>query len=237
MAVPGSRSTAPIRPSVVPPLEAGDRLTRDEFERRFDATPDLKKAELIEGVVYIPPPVSHIGHSVPQADFLTWLGTYRAATPGVVAGDNGSIRLDLHNMPQPDAYLMIAPACGGQARVDADDYVAGAPELVGEIASSSASRDLHDKLQAYRRNGVKEYVVWRTRDGAVDYFVLRGGRYEPVTPDAHGMIKSEAFPGLWLAPNLLTTEDLAGVMRVAQQGIASAEHVQFVQRLAAARLA
>jgi len=38
------------RPRVLP-LEPGDHLTREEFERRYDATPGLKKAELIEGVV------------------------------------------------------------------------------------------------------------------------------------------------------------------------------------------
>src|SRR5438552_15251075 len=91
-----------VRPSVIPPLQNGDRLTRAEFERRYDATPGLKKAELIEGRVYMPPPVSHVDHSAPHADLITWLGLFRAATPGVIGGDNGSLRIDLDNMPQPD---------------------------------------------------------------------------------------------------------------------------------------
>src|SRR5213593_3768447 len=103
----------PIRPSVVPPLQPGDRLTRSEFERRYDATPHLKKAELIEGIVYMPPPVSHTAHSGPHADLLLWLGSYRVGTPGVLGGDIGSLRLDLNNMPQPDAYLLIDPKHGG----------------------------------------------------------------------------------------------------------------------------
>src|SRR5213080_3480903 len=88
-----------IAPSVIPRLQPGDHLSRAEFERRYDATPNLKKAELIEGVVYMPPPVSHDNHSEPHFDLITWLGTYRVATPGVRGGDNGSIRLDLDNMP------------------------------------------------------------------------------------------------------------------------------------------
>src|SRR5437660_3037868 len=105
----------PTKPSIIPPLQNGDRLTRAEFERRFDATPNLKKAELIEGVVYMPPPVSHTYHSSPHLTLNTFLGVYLASTPGIDGGDNGSVRMDLDNMPQPDAYLLIK---GGQAKID-----------------------------------------------------------------------------------------------------------------------
>src|SRR5689334_11080680 len=118
-----TRSSAPSTqppPQKVPPLENGDRLTRDEFERRFDATPGLKKAELIEGVVYMPPPVSQTYHSGPHFDLISWLGAYRMASPGTAGGDNASIRLDLDNEPQPDAFLYILPQCGGQAKLSAD---------------------------------------------------------------------------------------------------------------------
>ena len=39
-----------VIPIEIPPLESGDHLTRHEFERRYQARPDIKKAELIEGV-------------------------------------------------------------------------------------------------------------------------------------------------------------------------------------------
>ena len=145
----------------IPPLENGDRLTRPEFERRYEAMPHLKRAELIEGEVYVGSRVRHRRHSKPHSQIHGWLSVYVAGTPGVDAGDNGSIRLDLDNEPQPDAYLMIQPEHGGQARISEDDYVEGPPELVAEIASSSVSYDLGKKLNSYRRNGVLEYVVWR----------------------------------------------------------------------------
>src|SRR3954454_9356608 len=154
------RRDSAVRATRVPYLENGDHLTRAEFERRYDAMPHLKKAELIEGVVYMPSPVRYKHHSRPHFDLIGWLAQYRAATPGVEGGDNGSIRLDLDNMPQPDAFLMVLPECGGQARISDDDYVEGAPELVAEVASSSVSFDLHQKLQVYRRSGVREYAVW-----------------------------------------------------------------------------
>ena len=138
----------------VPELYAGDRLTRPEFERRYSAMPDVKKAELIEGVVYMPSPVSN-NHASPHFDIIAFLGLYRFATPGVEGSDNGTVRLDLENEPQPDAFLRIAPECGGQSRND-DEYVAGPPELIAEISVSSVSYDLHDKLRAYS-------AQWRSR--------------------------------------------------------------------------
>ena len=218
----------------IPPLEPGDRLTRAEFERRYDAMPNLKKAELIEGVVYMPSPVRLDRHGNPHAHLIGWLVFYEAATRGVRSADNTTIRLDELNKPQPDALLLIDPARGGQARVSDDDYVEAAPELVAEVSASSASYDLHTKLDAYRRNGVKEYVVWRVLDGEVDWFVLRGERYEQLTVATDGVLRSEVFPGLWLDAGALVEGDLARVLAVAQQGVASQEHAAFVTRLNAA---
>ncbi len=179
----------------------------------------------------MPSPVHHRRHSRPQFRLVTWLGTYEAATPGVEGGDNGTARLDLDNEPQPDAYLLIDPARGGQARISADDYVEEAPELVAEVTASGASYDMHTKLNVYRRNGVREYIVWRVRDEELDWFVLRSGQYQPLTPDPEGLLRSEAFPGLWLDPAALLRGDMLRVLAVAQQGLASPEHAAFVQRL------
>jgi Uma2 family endonuclease len=218
----------------IPALENGDRLTREEFERRYDAMPHLKKAELIEGVVHMPSPVSR-SHSRPLSKLVTCLCYYSAATPGTEEGDNGSVLLDLDNEPQPDAYLRIDPACGGQSRTSEDDYVEGPPELVAEVARSSASYDLHAKLHVYRRNGVREYVVWRTLDEAIDWYVLEGGEYRRLDPDPSGLLKSRVFPGLWLDAAALLRGDLARVLAALGEGIASAEHVGFVKRLADSR--
>ncbi|MDB5319234.1 MAG: hypothetical protein JWN40_865 [Phycisphaerales bacterium] len=220
-----------VKPSIIPPLQPGDRLTRAEFERRYDATPNLKKAELIEGIVIMPPPVSQEGHSSPHFRLITLLGNYEAATPGVEGGDNGSLRLDLDNMPQPDAFLRIIETCGGQSRIDADGYVEGAPELVAEVAATSASYDLHAKLNVYRRHGVNEYIVWRTFDRAIDYFILRDGRYDPLAPAAKGIFQSQVFPGLWLDAASLIAGDLQKVAEVLQKGLASSKHTAFANRL------
>ena len=213
------------------PLENGDRLTRDEFERRYEAMPHLKKAELIEGVVYMPSPVRQPQHGEPHAHVIIWLGHYLVGTPGVTVGDNSTVRLDLDNEPQPDGLLFIDPACGGQALIDADGYIEGAPELVAEVASSSASYDLHAKLRVYRRNGVREYLVWRVLEQEIDWFVLRAGQYERLSLDAEGLLRSEVFPGLWLDPTALLRGDLATVFAVVQRGLASPEHAAFATRL------
>jgi Uma2 family endonuclease len=219
--------------SGIPPLEPGDRLTRDEFERRYQAMPHLKKAELIEGVVYVPPPVRLYRHGQPHSDLVTWLGVYRANTAGVGHGDNTTARLDIDNEPQPDAMLFIEPARGGQVRISGDDYIEGAPELVAEVASSSVSFDLHTKMHVYRRSGVKEYIVWRVLDRAIDWFILEAGTYQPQTLDADGLFKSRIFPGLWLDAEALLRGDLARALARLQDGLSTAEHQQFVDRLTA----
>lgn len=214
----------------IPPLENGDRLTRPEFERRYAAMPHVKKAELIEGVVYMPSPVSN-EHAEPHFNLIAWLAFYRAATPGIAGGDNGTVRLDLDNEPQPDAFLRILAEHGGQSRVDDDGYVSSAPELVAEVARSSVSIDLHQKLNAYRRNGVREYLVWRVEDRAIDWFVLREGRYEPLAAGTDALYRSEVLPGLWLDAAALLRGGLQAVFQVVQRGIDSAEHAEFLRRL------
>ena len=223
---PGTIAGDGRRPAI-PRLEAGDRLPRHEFERRYEAMPHVNKAELIEGVVYMPSPVRYASHSRPHACMMGWLVTYCASTAGVGLGDNATVRLDPKNEVQPDAFLRLEPAAGGKSRISADDYVEGAPELIVEIASSSASYDLHDKLRAYRRNGVHEYLVWRVNDGAIDWFELHEGRYVTLPADAAGIVHSRVFPGLWLAVAAMLDGDLEAVLRVVQAGLASAGHAAF----------
>jgi Uma2 family endonuclease len=220
-----------VRPaSAVPPLENGDRLTRAEFECRYQAMSELKKAELIEGIVYMPSPVRFQHHGSPHARLIGWLIHYVAATPGVDAGDNSSIRLDLDNMPQPDAFLLVLPSHGGQVRISDDDYIEGAPELVAEVAASSVSLDLHAKFHVYRRNQVREYVVWRVEDQAIDWFVLRDQRYERLALGAGDLYRSEVFPGLWLDPAALVRGDVKSVLDALGHGLATPEHALFVAR-------
>lgn len=215
-------------PEKLPPLQNGDRLTRAEFERRYEAMPHLKKAELIEGVVYMPSPVSETNHGHPHFHVIGCLAQYEAFTPGVRGGDNSTLRMDLDNEPQPDVYLRVLFNYGGQSDTDAGGYVVGAPELVAEVAASSVSYDLNVKLNAYRRNGVREYVVWRVLDGAIDWFILREGAYERLSPDDAGIYRSEVFPGLHLDTAALLRADLAAALRTLHQGLASDEHTDFV---------
>jgi Uma2 family endonuclease len=215
----------------LPPLESGDYLTREEFERRYEAMPHLKKAELIEGVVFVSSPVRQRHHGRPHGHLVTWLGSYEAGTPGVEMGDNPTTRLERESEPQPDAVLFVDPSRGGQARISDDDYLEAAPELVAEVAASTASLALHAKLQLYQRSGVREYIVWRVLDQEIDWFVLREGQYQRLAAGPDGLLRSEVFPGLWLDPAALLRGDLARVLAVVQQGVATPEHAAFVARL------
>ena len=216
-----------------PALENGDRLTRDEFEIRYAAMPDLKKAELIEGVVYLASPVRAGNHALPHGNIMTWLGVYSVFTPGVNIYDNATVRLEGANEPQPDALLRIDENKGGSSRVGSDDYIEGAPELVVEIAASSASYDLYDKKMTYQRSGIQEYIVWNSTERTISWFVLRSGKYIALKPDESGITRSQVFPGLWLNVNALVAGKLVQVYETLQAGLSDSSHQAFVDTLSA----
>ena len=216
----------------VPPLKHGERLTREEFERRYEGMPHLKKAELIEGVVYMPSPVRIDFHGRPHAQIMAWLGAYWIATPGVDLADNSTVYLDSNNEHQPDALLRIEPAQGGRSRIIDEGYVEGAPELIVEIAGTSVDYDLQEKLDVYQRCGVQEYIVWQTQDGQLDWFQLVNGEYMTLAANAEGIIESGIFPDLRLAVAALLTGDRAQVSSELQKGLQGTAHAAFVEQLA-----
>ncbi len=212
-----------------PVLQSGDRLTASEFLRRYDAMPEVKKAELINGTVYMASPVRAKQHGIPDNMIQGWLFQYTAYTPGTKAAANSTVRFDAENVPQPDALLMIES--GGQASIGKDGYIHGAPELVVEVAASSASLDLNDKLAAYRRAGVQEYIVWRPEENACDWFILEDERFIPLKPDAQGCLKSRAFPGLILDVKALLEQDAPKLLTRLSKQLGKPAHRAFVTAL------
>lgn len=213
-----------------PPLQNGDRLGRLEFERRYHAHPTDQKFELIEGVVYMSSPVTHEFHSGPHFEANGWTYLYTRKTPGVLGGDNATIKLNLRSEPQPDGYLIIDPACGGQVRIDSDGYIVGAPELVLEVSASTASLDANAKRRLYEASGVREYVLWRVYDSEVEWFVSKSGVFQPLAK-IDGIYRSEVLPGLWLDPAALLNRDFDRIDEVSKLGLAAPEHAAFVAEL------
>jgi len=215
----------------IPPLENGDKLSCAEFERRYDAMPNLKKAELVEGIVYMVPPLRVESHAKPHAQIMTWLGTYWAATPAILLADNATVRLDNHNEVQPDALLRLPEYAGGKSRISQDDYLEGSPELIVEIAASTAKYDLHHKRQIYQRCGVQEYLVWSVYERHVEWLSLQQEQYVSLQLDTNGLLRSWVFPGLILAVESLLNGDLARVLTELQKGLQTPEHLAFVDQL------
>lgn len=224
------QTEAPVQGRVEPLLEPGDRLSRDEFERRYERMPHVKKAELIEGVVYMPSPARFGKHGEPHSQLAGWLTVYASETPGVRCGDNSTVRLDLDNEPQPDLVLIKLPEKGGQARISEDDYIEGAPELVVEIVGSSRAYDLHQKKGAYRRNGVREYLAWITGENRVVWWELHEGEYREIAPASDGVLRSGVFPGLWLDAAALLRGEMKTVLATLRRGLDSPEHAAFVAK-------
>jgi Uma2 family endonuclease len=212
-------------------LENGAHLSASEFLRRYEATMPDVKAELVNGIVYMASPVRLDQHGEPDSLIQTWLGNYAIATPGVKSATNTTVRLGPDDVPQPDGLLRMLPECGGQGRPDPKGYLQGAPELIVEVAASTASLDAREKLASYRRAGALEYLLWRTADEAVDWWVLEEDEYRPLLPGADSILRSRVFPGLWLDTAALLAGDGATLMAKLQEGLRSQEHASFVAEL------
>lgn len=220
---------APVLP---PRLRDGDRLTREEFLRRWEQMPELKRAELIDGIVYMPSPVSNI-HDDFHFRLSYWLGSYVAATPGCRAGIAGTWLMSPDSAPQPDLALKIDPECGGQSRVEGA-YSAGTPELIVEVSHTTSARDRGARLRLYERSGVREYVTVRPEAQQIVWRELVDGSFREMAEE-DGIFRSQVFQGLWLDAVPLWSGDLAGVAATVQRRIATAEHAAFVERLASTR--
>jgi Uma2 family endonuclease len=217
-----------------PPLLNGDHLAVPEFERRYGAMPEIKKAELIEGIVVMSPPISNT-HGEAHGTITYLLKRYAQATPGVSCGSNTSVRLDGKNEYQPDALLRIKSGKLSHSKVGPDGLLEGGPELVAEIAISSAAYDLHEKKAVYQRCLVPEYFVWQVVDSQIHWFALEQGNYVELKGRSDGVIRGRIFPGLRLDIRALVAGDEDKVSRVSEKGLRSAEHTAFVKRLAGAK--
>jgi Uma2 family endonuclease len=193
--------SAPPRPrlALVPILESGDHLTPEEFRRRYELRPDIKHAELIDGVVYVASPVRFEQHAEPHIALAGEFALYLKGKRGIRGGDNATVRFPDGSEVQPDGLLRKTPRTGGGSRIQ-DGYVYGPPELCAEIAASSVSYDLYEKKELYRRAGVQEYIVWRIEDEAIDWWELVGDAYVPIPLEPDGSVQSRVFPGFSLRP-------------------------------------
>lgn len=220
----------PANVSDIPPLENGDRLCSREFLARYCTLPDCVKAELIEGTVFMGAAVRHSQHGRPHS----WLGnivTTYGMRAGLDFGDNSTVALGPDDAPQPDLLMYLPAEIGGQARINAQGYLEGPPDFVAEIAASTASIDLHGKYRAYQNSGVREYVVWRVLDGAVDWFVLDNHEFVPLAQDAMGIYRSQVFPGLWLNVPALLDQDAQMLWSTLDAGLATNDFHEFAMRV------
>lgn len=216
----------------VPPLLAGDKLTREQFLRRWEADPSVKLAELIGGIVYMPSPV-WVEHGGMDGDVGGWLSVYKAATPGT-ASERNTTSFMLDDTPQPDLNLRLLPEYGGSSWVE-EHYLHGVPEFVAEVCVSSASYDLHQKYELYQAAGIPEYLAVVMFEQEIRWHVLDDGRYQLLSPDADGLWRSRIFPGLWLDGQALLAGNLRQVLDRLADGLKSAEYEDFVAQLTARR--
>ncbi len=218
---------------VLPALFAGERLDQPEFHRRYAAMPEATRAELVGGIVHMPSPLGY-DHGDEDHVVVFWLMSYCRATRPLRSSGNATVKLGPSAEVQPDAQLRIPEELGGASKI-VGGYVVGPPELVVEIAQSSRGYDLGPKKAEYEKAGVLEYLFIGIEPDEVRWFALVDGRYEAISPEADGSIRSRTFPGLWLDPIPLFEKDLDGLIGGLERGLASAEHARFAPELAGRR--
>ncbi len=193
----------------------GDRLSRDEFLERWERMPALKKAELIDGVVYMPSPVS-LTHSGYDGLSHLVLSSFAARTPGSGFFPNATW-LMLESAPQPDSCLCWLPPSGTLKTIR--DLATGVPDLIVEVSLSTRSYDLGPKLALYQKAGVPEYVALLVEEERIEWRVLEQGSYGLMQPDTDGIFRSRAFPGLWIESAAFWRKDQARLLAVLEQGL------------------
>jgi Uma2 family endonuclease len=211
-----------------PTLENGDRLSQAEFHRLYEQMPPDFRAELLGGVVYVPSP-----HRRQHGTHLLRLGNlflqFADGTPGVEAGASVTIILGEEDEPQPDLYLRVLPDKGGQSWTTEDDYLAGPPELLAEVASTARAIDLHLKRARYQETGVVEYVVWCVQEQQLLWYHLGSSRQ--IKADGEGIFRSKVFPGLWIDGAALAASRAPKLRDVLRAGLTSPAHERFAAKL------
>jgi Uma2 family endonuclease len=197
----------------------GDRMDRDEFLSRWERMPDVKFAELIDGTVYMPSPVTR-DHTRLDGQMMVLLSHYVARTQICELMPNGTWHM-LESAPQPDIALALLPEHGGR-NTTVDGYAHGVPELVVEVTHSSRAYDLGPKLALYQRAGVPEYLAVLIEEQRVEWRVLDdGGSYGILKSDAQGIYCSKVFPGLWLNEPAYWARDVAAMLKTLDEGLAN----------------
>jgi hypothetical protein len=210
-----------------PPLENGDRLSLREYMRRYEAMPENVRAELIGGIVYMAAAaIRYAQHGRPVGWLMNVVSTYGMRT-GLDCGADSTVELDEENAPEPDMLMFLPPALGGRAKITEKGYLEGPPDFIAEVSASTVSIDLHAKLHAYEKNGVREYVVWRVQDAAIDWFVLQDGKFLPLAADDTGVYRSLTFPGLWLDVPALLARNAQKLRATLDAGVATAGYTSF----------
>jgi hypothetical protein len=214
-------------------LVEGRRLDQPTFHALYEAMPPGTRAELIDGVVYMPSPAS-LAHGRAQGPVFVWLDYYAENTPGVEVLYNTTTILGWKSEPQPDALLRILAEYGGRS-YDEQGYIHGAPELVAEVSKATRYVDLGPKLDDYEQAGVLEYIVRAIDPDEIYWFVQEHGALARRPSGDDGLYRSTVFPGLWLDPVALVSGDRRRLRAVVDLGCATPEHAAFVARLATAR--
>jgi Uma2 family endonuclease len=180
-------------------LKQGERFTLDQWR----SWPQDERWELIDGIAYAMSPAPRIPHQNFAGEIFYALRSFLEGKPcqpfiapaDVYLPDDSEDGAD--TVVQPDVLVVC------DERKVQDDGIHGAPDFVAEVLSeSTAYKDWNIKKALYERSGVREYWLVSTETGSVFRYILKDGRYGPVTEILRGgPVESTALPGFsWSTP-------------------------------------
>ncbi|HET7093868.1 MAG TPA: Uma2 family endonuclease [Thermomicrobiales bacterium] len=168
-----------------------DALASIVTERESD------QLELIDGVAYVTPAPT-TSHQSTSQNLNYLLETHvRPNNLGRVFAAPVDVRLSAHDVVQPDLIVITRE----RLQIIEERLVEGPPDLVVEILSpGTRDRDLGVKRDLYARSGAREYWVIDPVARTIAMLALRDGRFEEISADAAGMLRSALVPGLVVDP-------------------------------------
>lgn len=181
------------------PIRLEQRAGPHSFEEFCRIVREDQKADLINGVIYMPSP-----ENTDDNELFIWLVTLmnlfvRRKKLGQIYGSRVAFRLAEKHGPEPDIAFVRTENMERVTR----GGVEGPADLAIEIVSpDSVERDYYLKRELYELYRIPEYWIIDEMDQTVTLLRLKQAKYREVRPQK-GEMHSQVLTGFWLRPEWL----------------------------------
>lgn len=154
-----------------------------------------------------------------------WLCQYRRSTPCVESLGRVSIFLDPTTEIETTAAMWLTPGADDRPRWQRCE---GVPELLVEVTATVHNKVFRRRLRVYEQSEIHELLVVTGDPRDTALYARENGRFARVSPADDGSYRSRVFPGLWLDPSALFSDEWNEMAACLDRGMATEEHAAFV---------